>query len=171
MKLTNENFVSLHCHTDRGSNIRMKDSNVKCEQLIQYANDLGNKAVAITDHESLSSHILAINTLNELKEQNKIEQDFKLILGNEIYLVNEFDLKNSLESKEKVNFYHCLLLAKDEIGHNQLRELSSKAWRDNYFSYKGMDRVPTYYSDVENVIGKETGHIICSTACLRLVSR
>lgn len=159
--ITNEDFVELHNHTDRGSNIRMKDSTVKVEHLIQYANDLGHKAVAITDHESLSAHVLGINTLNELKEKDKINKDFKLILGNEIYLVSQEDMQ-----QEHKKFYHFILLAKDKKGHEQLRKLSTRAWRDNFFNYRGMQRVPTYYSDIEEVIGEDKGHLIASSGCL-----
>ncbi|MBN1074673.1 DNA polymerase III subunit alpha [Clostridium botulinum] len=164
--LTNEDFIHIHCHTDGGSNIRMKDSIVKVKDLIQYANKIGNKGVSITDHECLSSHVKAINTVKILKEDNILPQDFKLILGNEIYLVNLDSIKKLKEEKEKITFYHCVLLAKDEIGHYQLRQLSSRAWRDNYFNYRGLDRVPTGYSDIEEIIGNNKGHIICSTACL-----
>ena len=164
--ITNKDFVHLHCHTDRGSNIRMKDSVVKVEDLIQYANKIGNKGVSITDHECLSSHVLGINTVNQLKKEGKIDKDFKLLLGNEIYLVDLNKLRETRVNKEKITFFHCILIAKDEIGHRQIRELSSIAWEYNFFSYYGMQRVPTGYSDIEKVIGKEKGHLIMSTACL-----
>lgn len=164
-RLTNEDIVFLHCHT-HDSNNRIKDSICKTSELIKYANKLGNKGVAITDHECISAHVTAVNAIKELKDNGDLNEDFKLILGNEIYLVDEVEMKNSLESKDKVKFYHCILLAKDPIGHHQLRLLSSRAWRDNYFSYRGMDRRPTYYSDIEEVIGDDKGHLICSTACL-----
>jgi DNA polymerase-3 subunit alpha len=163
--ITNEDFVHLHLHTDR-SNLRMKDSIVKVEEAIQYANQIGNKAIAITDHECLSAHVKAINTVNKLKDKKQLSQDFKLILGNEIYLVDLQEIDKLKQEKEKIVFYHCLLLAKDKIGHQQLRELSSRAWKDNYFNHRGMDRVPTGYSDIEEVIGDNKGHLIMSTACI-----
>ena len=159
--LTNKDFIHDHLHTDRGSNIRMKDSIAKVRDCLLYANKLGNMGMAITDHESLTAHVLAINTLNELKENNLINKDFKLLLGNEIYLVSQKDMQD-----DKKEFYHFLLIAKDKIGHEQLRKLSSRAWKDNYFNYKGMQRVPTYYSDVEEIIGNDKGHLIAQTACL-----
>ncbi|NRU52656.1 PHP domain-containing protein [Clostridium beijerinckii] len=160
--LANENFVHTHLHTDRGSNVRLKDSIAKIEDILLYANELGNKGVAITDHESLTAHVKAINTLNELKQNKKISDDFKLLLGNEIYLVSQKDM----EVEGKKTFYHFILIAKDSIGHEQLRKLSSRAWKDNFFNYKGMQRVPTYYSDIEEIIGEDKGHIIAQTACL-----
>ena len=164
-EITNEDFVHLHVHTDV-SNLRLKDSIVKTENVIKYANQLNNKGVAITDHECLSNHVLGINTVNKLKKENKLPKDFKLILGNEIYLVDKNKTNQLIKDKERVTFYHCLLLSKDEIGHQQLRELSSRAWRDNYFSYRRMNRVPTYYSDIEDIIEDNKGHLIMSTACI-----
>jgi DNA polymerase III alpha subunit len=40
--------------------------------MILYANQLGNKALALTDHESVSGHIKFIKTIEDLKKQEKI---------------------------------------------------------------------------------------------------
>ena len=56
-------------------------------------------------------------------------------------------------------------MAKDEKGHEQIRELSTRAWLRSYMA-RGMRRVPTYYNDLFEIIGKEPGHVIGSTACL-----
>lgn len=56
-------------------------------------------------------------------------------------------------------------MAKDTIGHEQIRELSTRAWLRSYLA-RGMRRVPTYYNDLFEVIGKNPGHVIGSTACL-----
>ena len=57
------------------------------------------------------------------------------------------------------------MLAKDAIGHAQLRELSTRAWKRSYMA-RGMRRVPTYYQDLFDIIGKNKGNVIGSTACL-----
>lgn len=62
-------------------------------------------------------------------------------------------------------YYHFILLAKDSIGHQQIRELSTKAYLRSYMS-RGMRRVPTYYQDLFDIIGTNPGHVIGSTACL-----
>ena len=90
-------------------------------------------------------------------------QNFKLILGNEIYLVrNGLNKDNFIAGEDR--YYHFILLAKDDIGHKQIRELSSRAWKRSFFRF--LERVPTYYSDIEEVIGANPGHVIASTACL-----
>ena len=63
-------------------------------------------------------------------------------------------------------FPHFLLLALDEIGNRQLRELSTIAWVDNSFVSNGLMRTPTKFSDLEKVIGEDKGHIVASSACL-----
>jgi len=145
----------LHNHTD-ASNLRLIDCIIKTSQLIEHAVKLGAQGVAITDHESLSNHIKAIKKVKEGKKSKKIPQEFKLILGNEIYLIDDV---------EAGKFFHFVLLAKDEIGHRQLRELSSLAWDNSYYTGK-MQRVPTFKSDLARVVGESKGHLIASTACL-----
>lgn len=149
-------FAELHTHTDIGSNVRLIDSTCKTEAIIDKAIELGFDGVAITDHESLSAHIKAIQKWKKIKEKYP---DFRLVLGNEIYLIDEADYKNT------DNFYHFILLAKDPVGHRQLRELSSRAW-SRVYTHKRVERVPTFYSDLEEVVGKNPGHLIGQTACL-----
>ncbi len=90
--------------------------------------------------------------------------DFKLILGNEIYLCRNGLNKDNYTSGED-RYYHFILLAKDAQGHKQLREISTRAWLRSYDS-RGLKRVPTYYQDLIDVIDNNKGHLIASTACL-----
>lgn len=152
-------YSSLHNHTDY-SNIRVLDSINPVNKLIDRAFELGLKAVAITDHETVSAHIKAINYYNEKYGDKKDE--FKLILGNEIYLARSG--LNSENHQKGEKFYHMILLAKDATGHRQLRELSTRAWTRSY--YKNMMRTPTFIGDLEEIIGKHPGHLIATTACL-----
>lgn len=154
-----ETYASLHNHTDY-SNLKLIDSINKVEDLIDYAYELGLKAVAITDHECLTAHVRALNYYNSKYADKKDE--FKLILGNEIYVTKEGLCAETHETGEK--FYHMILLAKDEIGHRQLRELSSRAWKRGYVKF--IMRTPTYLSDLDEIVGANPGHLICTTACL-----
>lgn len=90
-------YTSLHNHTEY-SNLRLLDCINKVEDLIQYAHDLGLNGLAITDHEALSAHIKALKYYNDKKKQDESWNNFKLILGNEIYLCGN-DL--SLETCER----------------------------------------------------------------------
>ena len=162
----NHGFIELHAHTEY-SNVRLIDCLSKLKAVVNHAVKIGLQGVAITDHECLSGHIKALNLIKEIQKTNP---DFRLILGNEIYLCHNapvsFDEKGkqkySIESKD---FFHFILLAKDAVGHSQLRLLSSRAW-SRVYSYKRMERVPTFYSDIEEIVGTNPGHLIASTACL-----
>lgn len=154
-------YGSAHTHTDR-SNFRLRDSINSLEELCWYsAKDLGHQFIAITDHETIST---AIDIEDVQASINKEYPDFKIIRGNEIYLCREGLCKeNYIHGEDK--FYHFILLAKDEIGHQQIRELSTRAWL-RAEEIRRMMRVPTYYSDLIEVIGKNKGHVIFSTACI-----
>lgn len=143
--------TEIHAHTDY-SNIRLIDSTNKVDMLVNYAESIGLKGIAITDHECLCSHIKLVKLQKSIAEKNP---DFKIILGNEIYLCDTRD-KNQ-------KYYHFILLAKDSEGHRQLRELSSRAWLNSFYDRR-MERVVTLKSDIEEIV--KGGHVIATTACL-----
>lgn len=151
---------SLHNHTDY-SNLRLRDCIIKYPDLIDKAIELGHKVVAITDHEAICCHVKALKYYQKIKKEHP---DFKVILGNEIYLCRN-GLNNKTFRRGEDKYYHFILLAKDAIGHEQLRELSTRAWKRSYKG-TGQRRVPTYYQDLIDIIGSNPGHVIGSTACL-----
>ncbi len=157
-------MIDLHDHTEY-SNLRLVDSIDKVKSLIYRAVELGRNGIAITDHESVSGHVDAIKVVKEGKEKGKIPKDFKLVLGNEIYLVDSLESVRENYIPKVTKFWHFILLAKDAEGHRQLRELSSLAW-DNSFYTGLMERTPTLKADLERVIRSNPGHLIASTACL-----
>lgn len=139
----------------------MRDSINTVESLVNRAIELGHNVLAITEHETISSAIKAEKVYNKVKKDHP---DFKIILGNEIYLCrNGLNAQNF--NRENDRYYHFILLAKDAIGHEQIREISTRAWSHSYIA-RGMMRVPTYYQDLYEVIGRNPGHVIGSTACL-----
>lgn len=151
---------SLHGHSDY-SNLRLRDCIIKIPDMIDYALELGHTTIALTDHESISGAIKAQAYYRKVKEKNP---DFKLILGNEIYLVRN-DLTKDTYKSGKDKFWHFILLAKDARGHEQIREISTRAWARSWKQGK-MRRVPTYYQDLIDIIDEDKGHVIASTACL-----
>lgn len=142
-----------HAHTTY-SNIRLLDCINQPKDLINRAIEVGLKGIAITDHECLSAHIQVEKIKQEIKEEYP---DFKIGLGNEIYLT--YDRRKSQQ------YYHFILIAKDAVGHRQLRQLSTIAWLNSYKIGK-MERVPTTYEELENVVKSAPGHLIATTACL-----
>ena len=151
---------SLHNHTQY-SNARLRDCIIKEEDLIKYAVELGHEVVAITDHESVMNAIKVEKIYKKIKKDNP---DFKVIFGNEIYLCrNGLNSSNFVAGQDR--YYHFILLAKDAIGHQQIREISTRAWTRSYMA-RGMRRVPTYYQDLIDIIGANPGHVVGTTACL-----
>jgi len=143
----------VHSHTHY-SNLRLLDCINRPKDLINRAIELGLAGIAITDHEALCGHI-EINMYQQ--ELLKEHPDFKVALGNEIYLTDTRDMGQ--------RYYHFILIAKNKEGHRALRELSSRAWMNSYWD-RGMERVPTLKSDIEEIMKKYPGTLIATTACL-----
>lgn len=148
-------YAAFNCHNHTMySNLRMLDCIVKPEQLINRAIELGLSGIAITDHESLGSHMKVNKYAKKIRDNNP---DFTIGLGNEIYLTDTRDKGQT--------YYHFLLIAKDKIGYTQLNKLSSQAWYNTYTD-RGMERVPLLKEELKSIIGEEKGHVIADTACL-----
>ena len=146
-------YFNCHSHT-MYSNIRLLDCINRPIDLINKAIELGLSGIAITDHECLSAHMEVNQYAQKIKETNP---DFKIALGNEIYLVDE--------RESGIKYNHFILIAKDEIGHKALRELSSIAWYNSYTD-RGMERVPITKKELASVMKKYKGHIVATTACM-----
>ncbi len=156
----NYTYTSLHNHSEY-SNLKLIDSTNRPERLLDYGFELGLKGVALTDHDSVAGHVRIWNYYNKhfTEEQKK---NFKLILGNEIYLCRDDLTPENHQVGEP--FYHFILLAKDDIGHEQIRELSSRAWGRSYM--RAIMRTPTFSGDLFDIIGPNPGHVIATTACI-----
>ena len=146
-------YFGNHNHTHY-SNIRLLDCINRPKALIDKAIELGLSGIAITDHECLSAHMEVNQYAKEIKEKYP---DFKIALGNEVYLVDQ--------RESGIQYYHFILIAKDAIGHKALRELSSIAWYNSYVD-RGMERVPITKSELTTVMSKYKGHVVASTACM-----
>ena len=138
-----------HCHTEM-SNFRLLDCINKLPDLVKRGKEIGLAGLAITDHETLAQSIRVC----KLQKENP---DFKIAIGNEIYLT---DVRQN-----GIKYYHFILIAKDAEGHKQLRQLSSRAWMNSYWD-RGMERVPTLKSELKEIVGRNPGHLIATSACL-----
>ena len=172
-------YLGIHNHTEY-SNLKIIDSTNRSNRMIDYAWDMGMSGLCFTDHDCLSGTLKELDEYRaKLKKEwatmypeidfpgyeeasNKL--DFKVILGNEIYLSEEGLTEAQMDGNHPVHFWHLILIAKDYEGFHQLRQLSSRAWGRAWF--RGILRTPTYPSDLVEIVGGNPGHIICSTACL-----
>lgn len=153
-------MFSCHGHTDH-SNYRLRDAIIKVPDFIEYHRQCGWSGCVVTEHETIGSHLDALKYFDSVKDKPEYK-GFKLGLGNEIYLCPESITADNKGS----NFYpHFILIALDAEGHKAIRELSTKAWVNNSFM-SVMYRVPTYYSDLQELLEKYKGHLIGSSACL-----
>ena len=146
----------IHSHS-MYSNLRLIDSINKPRDLIQTAYNKGLTGITLTDHECISGHINFLQEAQILKEKKLISEDFKIGLGNEIYLV---DSRDSIEK-----YFHLVLIAKNTKGHEAIRKLSSIAWYNSYNS-KGMRRVPTTKAELRKICEEYPDSLIISSACL-----
>lgn len=156
----NKELFNIHTHTD-ASNFKLRDSTNKPEELIDYCYELGMPGVAITDHSAISSHIRATRYV----EENEHLKDFKLGYGEEMYLVNREDIEYAVENNERTMFHHFLVLAKNQRGYEFLKKLTSREWENSFF-FRGVQRTPTYFDDLNELIKGYEKDVIFSTACL-----
>ena len=94
---------SVHNHTEM-SNFRLLDCINKLPNLIERGKEIGLAGMAITDHETIAQSIRVC----KLQKENP---DFKIAIGNEIYLTDTRD--------KGQRYYHHILIAKDKEGHKQ----------------------------------------------------
>ena len=157
-----DSYTSLHIHSEYSSALLgFTDSIIRIPKALQWCYDNGLRGMSLTDHEGVSGFIEMEQAVNKMD----IDRPFQHIFGNEIYMLSEKE--NALHEVEgqRPTYWHFLLNCLDEKGVHQLYELSSRAWLRSYM-FRGLRRRPTFYSDIEEIIGKEPGHVVGSTACL-----
>jgi DNA polymerase-3 subunit alpha len=136
------NYVSLHNHTT-GS---IGDSLITPKELIETTKSLGQTAVAVTDHGSLS----AIWDLYKLSTKANV----KLIAGCECYFVND----NS--DNDDTTLYHLVLLAKNAIGYKNLLTINKRGFDKFTLAFKrATPRIDW------NILEEFSEGIICTSAC------
>lgn len=133
-------------HTAQGS---LLDSILKVPEAVKFAKDNGMKAMAITDHGSMS------NIVNFVKECKK--QGIKPIIGNEIYEVDDMTWKADTKDYKQPR-YHMVLLARTQQGYKNLLKITSVSKTEGLYKKPRIDM--KYIKD--NNLGKG---IICLTAC------
>ena len=138
MSGSQDSFVHLHVHTEYS----MLDGAARLTQLTERAAELGQPAVAMTDHG---------NVFGAYEFYKKATAaGVKPIIGIEAYFapnISRFERKG-------VNFYgggpddisargaytHMTLLSESTQGMHNLFRLSTSAWRDGFFKQPRMDR-------------------------------
>lgn len=157
-----DTYTSLHVHSEYSSALLgFTDSIIRVPEALKWCYEHGLRGMSLSDHEGCSGFVEMEQAISKMN----LERPFQHIFANEIYLLSEQEneLKNS--TTERPHYWHFLLNCLDEEGVHMLYELSSRAWLRSYV-YRGLRRRPTFYSDIEEIIGRNQGHIVGSSACL-----
>src|SRR3989344_5354002 len=120
------NFVHLHTH----SHYSLLDGLSKISELVKHAKELGMPAVALTDHGALYG---AIEFYKEAKKQG-----IKPIIGCEVYVAARS--RHQKEPRIDNRRYHLTLLAKDNIGYQNLIKLITKAHLEGFYYKPRVDK-------------------------------
>jgi DNA polymerase-3 subunit alpha len=122
------------------------------EEYVNRAVELGMTAIAITDHGTLSGH----RELHRIAKANGI----KPILGVEGYMTTSMADKRAkadrLDPLDQ-NYHHIVLLAKNQVGLENLNKINEIAWTDGFFSKPRFDF---------ETLAKYKEGIIVTSACL-----
>ena len=136
-------FVHLHVHSEYS----LLDGACRIRDLVKRACDLGQPAVAITDHGVM------YGAVNFYKEAQK--QGIKPIIGCEVYVAprSRFDKERELDSAR----YHLVLLCKNETGYRNLCQLVSRAFTEGYYVKPRIDK---------DLLKKHSEGLIALSACV-----
>ena len=118
-------FVHLHLHTEYS----LLDGATRISSIADKAIELGQDAVAITDHGVMYG---AVEFYTALKEKG-----IKPIIGCEVYVAPRGRLFK--EGKQDSSGNHLILLCKNEIGYKNLSYMVSKSFIDGFYSKPRVD--------------------------------
>lgn len=138
-------MIWYHLHSDISNCVTNIDSITKFGQYVQYAKELGMKAMAFAEHGSC---------MEWYHKKQAIEAAGMLYIHGEEFYVTE-----SLDDKIRDN-YHLILLAKNQDGFREINKLVTKSFnrQDNSFYYVPRITMEDVFHTSDN--------IIITTACL-----
>lgn len=142
-------FVHLHTHTAYS----LLDGEGTVQKILDRAKELGQTAMAITDHGNM------YGVIDFYEYAKKI--GISPVLGCEVYVAarSRFDKVHELDSKN----YHLILLAENETGYKNLMKIVSIGWVEGFY-YK--PRV-----DIETLRKYSEGLIALSGCMFGVISR
>jgi DNA polymerase-3 subunit alpha len=160
-----EMFAQLHSHSAHS----LKDGSIPISELVDTQVERGAKAVACTDHGSMTGAWFLYDHIHNVKKYN----DVKHIIGLEAYVsYTRDDLTKFLDTgkdlitdkeerankrKKLAKKYHQILLAKNKTGYFNLVKIHNEAW-DKGFYYS-----PT---TTPEIIFEHSEGLIATTTCL-----
>lgn len=136
-------FSHLHVHTEYS----LLDGACRIEQVIDRAIELGQQALAITDHGAM------YGIIDFYKAAQK--KGIKPIIGCEVYVAarTRHDKMHNLDSERN----HLTILCENNIGYKNLIAMVSEAWTTGFYTKPRIDR---------DLIEKHHEGIIALSGCL-----
>ena len=136
-------FVHLHLHSEYS----LLDGACRIKELVLRIKELGQKAVAVTDHGNMFA---AVEFYNACKEVG-----VKAIIGCEVYVAprTRFDKVGRIDS----TLYHLVLLCKNNEGYKNLIKLVSLSYTEGFYNRPRVD---------EELLRKYSKGLICLSGCL-----
>ncbi|HXK51558.1 MAG TPA: DNA polymerase III subunit alpha [Caldisericia bacterium] len=138
-------FVHLHNHSEYS----LLDGLSKTEEMALYAKELGQEAIALTDHGTMFGAIEFYRTCTK--------HQVKPIIGCEVYVAPE-SRHTKTEKYHGTNLFHLLLLAKNFQGYKNLCNIVSRSYTEGFY-YK-----PRIDFELLSSLGDD---IIVSSACIQ----
>ena len=140
VSLAASDFVHLHVHSDYS----LLDGACKIDRLMKRTLELGQPAVALTDHGNMFG---AIEFFNAAHKNN-----LKPLVGCELYVAPGSRLEKAGKSEDGKNYYHLGVLAKNLTGYQNLLKLVSDAHLQGFY-YKPRADLETIAKYAEGLIG------------------
>ena len=145
------NFSHLHVHTEYS----LLDGAARIKKVTKVAKEMGMPGLAITDHGNMYGVVQFFNACVNLDPDYYREHGtpiVKPIIGCEFYMCNDINVKSG-----RGDFNHLVLLAKDEVGYNNLCLLNTIAFCDGF-----------YYKPRIDYKALEAHHegLVCLSACI-----
>ena len=135
-------FTHLHLHTEYS----LLDGACRIDRLFDYIKQLGQTAVAITDHGVMYGCVAFYDAAKAA--------GIKPIIGCEVYVATRtrFDKVNRIDGNN-----HLILLCKNEMGYKNLIKMVSAGFTEGFYSKPRIDK---------DLLEQHHEGLICLSACL-----
>ena len=124
--MSDRNYIVYHLHTE----LSLQDSVTKYQDYIDRAVELGQTALAFTEHGNIYQWVA--------KKIACDQAGLKYLHGCEVYLTEKLlhtDPRTGEQSKVRDN-YHTILIARNYAGLQEMNELISRSSQEDHFYYK-----------------------------------
>ena len=136
-------FVHLHVHTE----FSLLDGACRTDRLAQRAKELGQTAIAITDHGVMYGAVAFYKACKKA--------GIKPVIGCEVYIAprNMSDRQHGIDN----DYTHLILLCKNEVGYRNLCYLVSAGFTEGFYIRPRIDW---------ELLHKHSEGLICLSGCV-----